>query len=110
MQALVDDEPLLVIDKILEAGGKSVRGKDGVTLDIQKILKLPNDDLRIVVAMDRLPGLNNMMFGGGNIRIQARNALMGNEPPAPGFQYSAAVRRSRQVLYAGASLDAKPHD
>jgi hypothetical protein len=87
VQALVDDEPLLVVDKILEAGGKSVRGKDGVTLDIQKIVKMPNDDLRIVVAMDRLPGLNNMMFGGGNIRIQARNALMGNEPPAPGFQY-----------------------
>jgi hypothetical protein len=72
VQALVETEPLIVIDKILEAAGKSGSGKDDAALTIQNVVKMPNGDIRIVVVMENLPGLVHLFPGGANLRLEAR--------------------------------------
>jgi hypothetical protein len=91
LQTLIEDEPVIVIDKILDATGKSGRGKDGATLDIQKVSRLPNGDVRMVVVMDNTPGVMNLLQGGANIRlqrvVQAGQAVMGGDLPPLGASY-----------------------
>jgi hypothetical protein len=83
IQTIVDTEPLAVIDKIMEATGKTAQSKDGTTsVKIANIRKLANGDIAVQVSIGDTNGQNAgaagaiQIQGGGNIQINGRNVIV----------------------------------
>ena len=81
--ALKDIEPLVTVDNILKAAGKTVKGKGGRAIQVQSVEKLGNGDLKIQAALE-IPGQNAMPNNpfGGNIVINGMNLNGQSASPA----------------------------
>jgi hypothetical protein len=75
LQTVVDCEALVVVDKVLDAAGKTVKGKDGNSLTVRTTKVMKNGDVRLDVSVDSPSGMNGLggnrivIQGGGNVVI-----------------------------------------
>jgi hypothetical protein len=56
IQTNVETEPPVVIDKVLEAAGRSAKAPDGSTLSVERVEQLPNKDVRVQVTWEQATG------------------------------------------------------
>jgi len=70
VQTKVDTQPLLAIDDVLKAAGKTAKSSDGSSITVHKVEQLANGDVRVEVGMENFPGQNPLANLGGVIRIK----------------------------------------
>ncbi len=76
IKTVVDTEPMLVVDKILNATGQTTKGKDGRALTVSKAEQLANGDVRVQIAMEmEMPAQNPF---GGFVRVQVIGKAQAN--------------------------------
>jgi hypothetical protein len=67
VKTAVDTDPLIVVDKILDAAGQVVKAKDGRSLTVSKVQQLANGDVRVECAIEDAAGQNPVV---GAVRVQ----------------------------------------
>jgi hypothetical protein len=83
VQTVVDAEPRVIVDKILQAAGQSAKGKDGTILHVRSVEKMTGGDVHIEIGLETAPGQGmgglgggaNVVIiqGGGNVQINGNN-------------------------------------
>src|SRR5262245_21464 len=74
-QALMPTEALAKVENVLKAAGQTAKVKDGGTMQVHSVDKMPNGDYQIKVTLENLPGMNG--FGGnGVIQIQGGGVII----------------------------------
>ncbi|HYV36843.1 MAG TPA: hypothetical protein VE988_14135 [Gemmataceae bacterium] len=85
VRTMIDTEPSLVIDKILDAAGKTAKAKDGTTVKVNNIKKQPNGDIAVQIATGNGQALNGAANGGA-IQIQGAAIVQINGQNVGGVQ------------------------
>lgn len=75
VQTLTEPEPIVTVDKIMGAVGRTVKAADGRILEVLAVEKLPNGDIQIKAAGKNPIGANagGAMLGNANIVINGMN-------------------------------------
>jgi hypothetical protein len=70
--ALTPSEPLIVVDNVLAATGKSVKGAHGGLIQVQAIDKTESGDYQVKMRLENLPGPPGpmMMAAGGQMQLR----------------------------------------
>jgi hypothetical protein len=75
------NEVLAKVEKILDAGGKTVAGANGGSMKVASVKKLPNGNVEVQVALENVTpnpfGGNIIINGGGNIVIRGNGIVIG---------------------------------
>src|SRR5262249_25962975 len=71
-KVLAPTEPIVVLDNVLKAAGKTAQGKDGGSLQLLAVNRQPNGDVHLRIRMENLPGRNPLAGRalGGAVRVQ----------------------------------------
>jgi hypothetical protein len=79
--ALMPTEPLITVDNILKAAGKTIKGANGGAINVTAVDKMDNGDYQVKISMENIPGGNNPFMGaggGGFGQVQIRLGGGGN--------------------------------
>ena len=74
--ALMPTEPLVTMDNILKAAGKTAKGANGGAIHVKAIDKMDNGDYQLQISMENIPGGNNP-FGGIGVGFQQIQVQIG---------------------------------
>jgi hypothetical protein len=79
LEVLLPPEPMVAVNNVLKAAGRTFRGKDGSSLEVLAVEKLANGDYQVKVKLDRPADANNPMaaLGPGGRAVLRMQALRG---------------------------------
>jgi hypothetical protein len=76
VQARVDTAPLVVVDRIMEAAGRTVRGESGTAVTVNKVTRLAGGDVRIDAALEMNAGVMGFNAAGGPNNVIIQGAII----------------------------------
>jgi len=76
--ALLPTEPLITMDNVLKSAGKTAKGANGSAINLKAITKMDNGDYQVQIAMENMPGGNNLGGMGVAMQINIRVGGGGN--------------------------------
>jgi hypothetical protein len=113
IQALKENEPLITMDNVLQAAGKTAPGKDGSVLQVQAVETLADGGVKVQMVLENPPGPNPLAgWPGGLANINGNiNGVPvgspGNLPKlhdAQGKSYAPAQVVKQQTQFNGGKI------